>query len=99
MDPIVTAKQKITAVLMLIEALKNSDYPYPDSKDALIAIEAMFKEQQESLETLGPDSDSKTVKAFCHQVYGALSDFLPFLGYIHHSRNPTNAFELYGPIL
>lgn len=92
-------RQKLDSMLRLISALRASDFPHEHSRAALTAIEDILLARKRIVDKLGPDSDPGTANTACNDVFGAISDYLPLLGYLQHSKNSSNAFELYGPLL
>lgn len=90
---------RLDAVLERISALKAGDSPQEHSTLALGLIEELFRTYKASLSKLGPKNDPSVVYHHCGVVTQALFDYTPFLGFLHRSRNTSNAFELYGPLL
>lgn len=99
MELVDSTNQKLDAVLDRVTALRSGDFPHKHSKEALEAIENIFRDHQKTINTLGVGSDQATVYNHCNVVLSSLSDYLPLLGFLHRSKNASNAFELYGPLL
>lgn len=99
MDLLHFTKNKIGAVITLIEANKGSDFPYEHSKDALIEIEKIFQARLDSIDRLSIDTDPTVVKTSCRESLSVLAILIPFLGFVTRSSDVRNAFELYGPLL
>jgi hypothetical protein len=90
---------RVRAFLEEITKLKASDFPYPDSEEALLLIEKVFLGFLDRLEKLDTKSDPQTIRAACVAEVAGLFDYLPILGFIVRSTNTRNAFETYGPVL
>lgn len=99
MDLVDSTKEKLDAVLDRIAALKSGDFPHEHSREALGAIEAIFASHRQTIGLLTPASNKAAVNNLCNVVAKALFEYLPFLGFLHRSKNASNAFELYGPLL
>lgn len=99
MEIVIATKKKINAVLDRIVALQAGEFPHEHSAAALTAIEAIFVDSLQLIESLSPGSDPATVRTHCNVVAQAMETYLPLLGFLHRSKNATNAFELYGPML
>ena len=93
------SKQRYDAALNEIERLKQSEFPYPHIKDALLEIEKALKKQQQTISMVLPSSTPDIAKNACSQSLGMLFTYTPFLGFILRSTNVRNAFEVYAPIL
>ena len=90
---------RLNSVLEGIGRLKESDFPYPHSRDALIRLEQLFFSHKSRLEGLSPDKRPAIVQMFCSAALTDLFKYLAFLGFILRSTNVRNAFEVYGPLL
>lgn len=99
MSPLDYSKTRIEAVLAEIGRLKESEFPYPYSWDALIEIEKLLKERLNALDGIPVDRDPATIRKRCAESLLALFRFLPLLGFLLRSTNVRNAFEVYGPLL
>jgi hypothetical protein len=92
------SKERLQAFLEEVGHLKECDFPYDESKDALSLIEKTFKQHLERLGDLSAESHEGTVAQSCTAALGALFNYLPILGFILRSTNVRNAFEVYGPL-
>jgi hypothetical protein len=93
------SKARLVAVLEEISRLKESEFPYQHSRDALCCIEEVYAEHLKKLTGLPAGKDPKIVNGFCGEALLDLFLYLPLLGFILRSTNIRNAFEVYGPIL
>ena len=90
------ACDRINAVLDSIRQLKASEFPYPDSKDALCRIETLF---EDVIKRLGAsDADPSYIRQLCSISLRHLFIYLPILGFILRSTNVRNAFEIFRPL-
>lgn len=98
------ARTRLSAICDEIDHLLQGEFPYPDSRDALQELRALFTyklqrlDQWVTLETNGTPKDSSVVKEQCAHDLDALFDYTPLLGFILRSTNVRNAFEIYGPL-
>lgn len=90
---------RLKGVLEEIGRLKESEFPYQHSQDALDRIEKLFISHKTRLESLAPDKKPAIVQQFCSAALTDLFKYLSFLGFILRSTNVRNAFEVYGPLL
>jgi hypothetical protein len=90
---------RLNGVLEEIGRLKESEFPYQHSRDALARIEEIFISHKAKLEALAPDKRPAIVQMFCSATLTDLFKHLAFLGFILRSTNVRNAFEVYGPLL
>ncbi len=90
-------RQRVTAVIEEIERLKQSDFPYTQSRDALSLLEEKLKHQYLALSRV--DSSSNIVNDVCSVSLFQLHVYVPILGFILRSTDVRNAFESYGPLL
>jgi len=96
--PLDFALQRAARLLAEIRNLKDEDFPYDDSKDALSRIEARVSEQFESLSSLSRTDNEDVVKAACNVSLQQLFKLLPLLGFIIRSTSVRNSFEVFGPL-
>jgi len=90
---------RLDGVLEEIGRLKESEFPYVHSRDALARIEQLFLSHKATLGGLPPDKNPAIVQRFCSSALTDLFKYLAFLGFILRSTNVRNAFEVYGPLL
>lgn len=90
---------RLKAVLGEIGRLKESEFPYEHSREALNRIEEIFISHKRKLEGLPTDKNPAIVQMFCSAALNDLFRHLAFLGFILRSTNVRNAFEVYGPLL
>lgn len=93
------ARHRYDAVLAEVERLKHSEFPYEHSREALIELEKVFKQQATALGMLTPQTTPEVAKNACSQSLYSLFNYTPFLGFILRSTNVRNSFELYAPLL
>ncbi len=93
------AIRRLDAFSEAIRLLKDADFPYQHSTDALDYIESRIGAQRANLARIDPNADAKVLKAACTASLDALWEYLPILGFIARSTNVRNAFECYGPFL
>src|SRR6185503_19438960 len=81
-----------------IERLKEVEFPYSDSHDAVLTLERIFRQKIRILEQFDATAQEDAVARECAQSVGALFQYLPALGLILRSTNVRNAFEAYKPL-
>ena len=99
MSPSDYSKARLVAVLEEIRRLKESEFAYPHSRDALGCIEDRYNAHLSKLQGLPEGKDPRIVNGYCGEALLDLFSYLPLLGFILRSTNVRNAFEVYGPIL
>lgn len=99
MSPLEYTVKRLGAFLDEIKRLATSEFPYPQSKEALQILERMFQDDLSHLNQLDPESDKAVVKHKCKLILERMADYLPLLGFILRSTNVRNAFEVFGPTL
>ena len=82
-----------------IEALKESEFPYSHSRDALERLARSFENRLRRLEGFDSASDPGVVARECSVALRAMFIHLPLLGFILRATNVRNAFEVHGPLL
>ena len=102
MLPLQFSRARVQAFLKEIDHLRDSDFPYQGSRDALDSIEQIFQTCDDSLAslTVGPDlpNDLLIIQNACSESLGLLNSYLPLLGFILRSTNVRNSFEVFGPL-
>jgi hypothetical protein len=93
------AQCRYDAVLREVDRLKQSDFPYEDSREALVEIEKLFQRQRTALGKLSAATSRAIANNACSQSLYNLFVYTPFLGFILRSTNVRNAFEAYSPVL
>lgn len=93
------AKSRFDAAIQEILRLKHYEFPYPHIKQALDALERVFRERRHKLDAITPVSTPLVAKTACQQSLSYLFRFTPYLGFIVRSTNVRNAFELYPPLM
>jgi hypothetical protein len=99
MNLLTATRFRLDAVLERISALKAGDSPQEHSGMALDAIEEIFNAYRTGLLKIDEDTDPAVAYNHCGVVTSALFEYTPFLGFLHRSKNASNAFELYSPLL
>lgn len=90
---------RLTGILQEIGRLKESEFPYEHSRDALTRLEELFASHKSGLEGLPPDKDPAIVRPLCSATVSDLFKYIRILGFVLRSTNVRNAFEVYGPLL
>ena len=93
------SKRRLEAFLDEVDHLKEIEFPYSHSRDALAPIYDALKNHREALGSLSESSDPATVKAAAKSALTAIAIYLPLLGFILRSTNVRNAFEIHAPFL
>ena len=91
--------QKTEAMLETVKNLEAGDFPQNHAKETLTEIGAVFDEHLKQLNDLKKGGAPKAEAVYCTAVLDDLFVFLPILGFLHRSKNASNAFEMYGPLL
>lgn len=91
--------RRTNSFIQEIEKIRETDFPYQYSEEALKLIKVLIEEQVKYLKSIGPNSNKESSKQLCTTSLDALADFLPLLGFIIRSTNVRNGFEFYGPLL
>lgn len=99
MLPLQHARKRVRSFLAEINRLRESEFPYEQSKGALALIQEVAERHLESLDALTDENDIDTVINECGMTVTFLYDNLPFLGFILRSTNIRNGFEVYFPLL
>lgn len=84
---------RIAAFSKQIELLREINFPYKDSSDALDKISAHIDSQRERVENSVMGNDR--LRSSCARASSQLFVFHRFLGYIAKSADPLNSFEIY----
>ncbi|HTZ55619.1 MAG TPA: hypothetical protein VMB20_11205 [Candidatus Acidoferrum sp.] len=93
------AQQRLRAFLSEIDRALESEFPYPDSRNALLRIRSLSNEQLGRLDSFVPESDPNVVAQECRIALALLFWYLPFIGIIRRSTEIRNSFEAFGPFL
>ncbi len=99
MNIIENSLRRVNATIHTIKNLKDSEFPYSDSKDALFEVENIFKETQLALSNASKSNDVSLKERTCEEALKRLFIYVPILGFILRSTNVRNAFEIHGPLL
>jgi len=91
------ARNRVCAILELIDQLKQSEFPYTHSRDALCLLEEKFKELYSALRKASATGQSTAI--LCSSSLYELYLYVPILGFVLRSTNVRNAFEVYAPLL
>ena len=98
-DLLLYTRKQVSAFLEEIERLKDSEFPYPHSRAALVEVAGVFANHLNYLDGITPKNDPKAVRRVCDAAVDGIGYYLPLLGFILRSTNVRNAFEIYGPVL
>lgn len=93
------ACKRIEATLAEIERLKEGDFPYGHSQDALYKICQVYEGDLYQLKSLSEQNDIATVNRTCAIALSNMFRYLPLLGFVLRSTSLRNAFEVYRPLL
>lgn len=93
------AIKRTNSFIQEIDKIRENDFPYSHSEEALELIKELIKEHVKYLNLISPKSDKTSIRQLCTTSLDALTDFLPLLGFIIRSTNVRNGFEFYGPLL
>lgn len=98
--PLTHTRQKVSAFLNDLKLLKELDFGYQHSKDALIAIQDIFELHLTYLNKPKIDQyDPESIHRICATALSSLFNYLPLVGFIVRSTEPRNAFEVHDPLL
>lgn len=92
------SKRRLQSFLDQAAHLAESEFPYSDSRAALVSVEKLFKDRMAFLNQFDENSDPSVVKQECRLALESLFSYLPLLGFILRSTNVRNAFEAFAPI-
>jgi hypothetical protein len=95
---LIYARQRLKALLAEIDHLKESEFPYVHSKEALDQTDVLFRKLLHGLKQYDEQSDKGIVAQQCARTLSFLIQYLPLLGFILRSTNVRNAFEIYHPL-
>jgi len=93
------SEARLQSILDEIAKLRESDFPYPHSREALSLLEGEYAKHLTKLHSLPPGKDPAIVNGFCSEALLDIFRYVPLLGFILRSTNVRNAFEVHGPIL
>lgn len=92
-------KRRLSAFIEEIDRLRDSEFPYEHSKDALEELRRIFQDRLEQINYLSGESDKAIVVQHCSLALRDFFYYLPLLGFILRSTNVRNAFETFRPFL
>jgi hypothetical protein len=98
MTPLQFSKERIHSILLEIAQLKDLDFPYRDSRDALDVLGQRLQQRFNLLASLSDKNDPSVVKAACSESLLEAFRHLPLLGFILRSTDVRNSFEVVGPL-
>ena len=99
MLPLKFAIARAEAVKTIIRNLRECEFPYDHSRQALKQVENIFEDIITYLCDAETSEDPDIWKIACSESLNSLFNYLPLLGFILRSTNVRNAFELHGPLL
>lgn len=104
MSSISFARDRVSRILSTIHNLKEAEFPYSHSKEALSHFKDLFNEMKDLLDALQENwvndpATKNVVNLTCSQSQELIRDHLPLLGFILRSTNVRNSFEIHGPLL
>ena len=92
-------RMQLKGVIDEADRLLNGDFPYRDSRSALLEVLNVCRTQQRYLTRLSSRNDPKTIQSACASSADLIRQAHELLGFILRSTNTRNAFEAYGPLL
>ena len=99
MLPLEFARGRVRAVLHEIQRLKDADFPYGHSRDALVQLEHVIRERLKLLNSLTEANKADVIRTVCSETLLQMFRYFPLLGFILRSTNVRNSFEIFGPLL
>lgn len=99
MSPLQFTLKRLYGFLEQIRTLKESEFPYAHSKEALAKIEELTIGRIDTLEGLTPSSSERIKTLLCSQALTHIVRYINLLGFIIRSVDVRNAFEVYWPLL
>lgn len=99
MDIIESSLRRIDATIHTIQTLKDSEFPYSHSEEALLEVEKIFSVTRRALTQARDSNDEINKKQISEEALKRLFIYIPLLGFILRSTNVRNAFEIHGPLL
>lgn len=93
------AQKRVDAAIEEVDRLKQSDFPYDHSRDALKLLGEELVRLRNILKKVDPAGSSESILPHCITSLDALFNCVPLLGFILRSTNTRNAFEAYAPLL
>jgi hypothetical protein len=96
MDSLENARKHLRALLAEIEQIAESQFPYPDCRDAAKELHRHLSELLVGLEI----AEGEEVKVPAYEsARRAVLKYLPLLGFLRNSLEVRIPFEIYGPLL
>lgn len=92
------ARHRINSALDEVHHLQQGEFPYDESKAALLKLAELFESDIQRLGKCNPHGDPAVIQRVCSDSLDNLFRYLPILGFILRSTNVRNAFEVYGPL-
>ena len=94
--------ERVLRVLQTVDSLKESEFPYKQSREALEDVERVLQQTLENLTDTNTFADEYgfevMVQTVCAESLETIFNYLPLLGFILRSTNVRNAFEVHGPV-
>jgi len=94
--------ERVSRVLQTVDSLKESEFPYKQSQEALEDVERVLQQTLELLTDTHSFADqddfAELVQTVCSESLETIFNYLPLLGFILRSTNVRNAFEVHGPV-
>ena len=92
------ARARVAAVLKDISRLKQSDFPYAHTSDALDLLEKRFRWHENVLKKASATTQIAVLHNACRDSLRELYVYVPILGFLLRATNVRNAFEVYSPL-
>jgi hypothetical protein len=91
--------EKVDNVIDRIGAVRRSTLLQKDTADALTALAERFHaHRKQLLDFIKQPTDPAVVANHCDIVLLDLFRYLPYIGFLHRARHPSNPFEVHGPL-
>ncbi len=91
-------KKRIKSFLQEIKYQIGIDYPFNQSKEALLELYDLFNFELGKIEKLDEHNNHQLIYHACEQVLAKIDECSPRLGCIRNSSDERNAFEVYRPL-
>ena len=99
METVLDAREKLRSTIDLIAELEGTDFPHPDSSDALKLIRQLIEKSLQDLISLDSDAADRVLLSYCIQATSDISDALELLGFVVNSTSIRNSFEVHQCLL
>ena len=84
---------------MELERLGRGDFPHEHSRECLLSIEQLFRDQLDRVEVIDTDTSPPVQQAVCLNANMLIFRYHSLLGFVLRSTNIRNSFEIFDPLL